>query len=840
MVTNGARVLHDCVGHLPECFPSTNNTSNECASVYGDAIQGTQANFQRLMNLIHEAGLLFITRYSESNSLAVINEAISKLRLVERGTPDSDVSKPNCLNDLGRALLIRFEHEEDMLDVRKAISYIQKAMTMVETESPAYLNNFGNALCLLFETTGDLLDILEAISHHKRAIQITAEDSQDLFQRLNDLGHAQLRYHERTGDFMTISEAISHLHNAVLLSPANGDLGPVLNNLGNSYRCQFECSGNLDDLSSAIANLQESVRRCPNGNPNKHTRLSNLGNCFVRRFDRTGDLMDISEGIACHQKAANFTSEGGHPEIPLWLNNLGLALKVRFERFGELADIVEAISHHQKGVQLTPDTHANLPIYLNNLGNCYRCQFERTGNTEHISEAIAHLQRAVDITPEDHRGLLIWLNNLGLSSRCLFDQTHHISDIDKAIGYMKKSVLLTPAGHTQESTRLTNLGISYGRRFTSTGDQSDIAQAVSYLQKALNCTPQDHATLASLLKQLGDTFSERGTRTGNAADIHVAISNYSLAATCTVGPPSLRLLAAQEWAKLCRSYNQSQLLDAYGVAIDLVSHLAGFEQTIQKRYTNLIDVSNLSASAAAAAFQKGKPELAIEWLEQGRCLVWSQLNDLRTPLDDLRMKHPSVADELLRVSVALDNAGSRKDGSVPGNTLLQRMSLQEEITSHVKLAQERDALLKRIRNIPEFEQFLEPLSCTTLLEGLPPSGTVIVVNVHTDSCDAVALQHETAGFVHIPLPEFSYTIAENLRESLKACLHGAGVRVRGDIFDGRGMRLESGKGSSLSRILQELWLLVVNPILCALGHTVTASGHSTYLSLTNLCTRNLP
>ncbi|PPQ81854.1 hypothetical protein CVT25_013454 [Psilocybe cyanescens] len=821
-IANKARFLHDCGGHLPECFPDTDNgtyCSKECSVAYDSAINTADGNTSRLMSLLYEAGLFFLDRYSKSGTLSVINEAISKLSIVVKGTLDSDHKLSCRLNDLGRSLLIRFEHEEDLLDVTRAISYIQKAISVtVEEESPTCLNNLGHAFCLLFETTGNLSEISDAISYHQRAVQLTPEDHRDLPRRLNDLGHAQLRYHERTGDLTTISEGIAHLEKAILLtSDGSADLAMALNNLGNSFRFRFECTGSIDDLSSAIANIQESVRQSPEGNPRKHTRLSNLGNCFVRRFERTGDLMDISQAIMCHQKAVNFTSEVGHPEMPVWLNNLSLALKSRFERTGDLADIAEAISYLKKGVQLAPETHPSLPIYLNNLGNSYRCQFQRTGNTAHITEAITYLQKAVEITPEGHLGLPIWLNNLGLSTRCRFEQTHNPEDIDKAIAYIRRSVLLTPAGHTQESTRLTNLGVLYGCRFTSTGEHSDIAEAVDNLQKAIKCTPEDHATLASLLKQLGDTFSERGARTGALPDIHVAISNYSLAATCSAGPPSLRLIAALQWAELSRSYSRAQLLDAYRVAIDLVSQLAGFEQTIQKRYINLLDVSNLSASAAAAAFEQGRPELAIEWLEQGRCLVWSQLNDLRTPLDDLRAKCPALADELLRVSVALDNAGAREEASLADSTLVQRISLQDEVTSHVKLARERDGLLKQIRYIPGFETFLQPLSYSTLVAGLPQSGTAVIINVHTDRCDAVALRHGMNGPVHIPLPGFSYIMAENLRKSLKARLQGAGVRVRGNVPDARGMRFESGDGRVLTGILKELWLLVVNPILEALG-----------------------
>jgi hypothetical protein len=196
---------------------------------------------------------------------------------------------------------------------------------------------------------------------------------------------------------------------------------------------------------------------------------------------------------------------------------------------------------------------------------------------------------------------------------------------------------------------------------------------------------------------------------------------------------------------------QSQSLEAYNTAIQLVSQVAGLEQTIQKRHTNLLDISDLATSAAACAFKFGRPELALEWLEQGRCLIWSQLNNLRSPLDTLFAHNPEIAHDMLRVSRALENAGSRGDLVAPSQveaTMEHKMSIQDEANTHVKLAQKWNELLTKIRTIPKFEDFLQPPSCSNLLKNLPDSGPVVVINVHKDSCDALALGGVQQGLLH--------------------------------------------------------------------------------------------
>ena len=237
-------------------------------------------------------------------------------------------------------------------------------------------------------------------------------------------------------------------------------------------------------------------------------------------------------------------------------------------------------------------------------------------------------------------------------------------------------------------------------------------------------------------------------------------------------------MSAIRWARHS-SYDLPQSLDAYYTAIQLVSQLAGLEQTIQQRHTNILDISDLATSAAACAFKFRRPELALEWLEQGRCLVWSQLNNLRTPpLDDLFAHNPEIAGKMLTVSRALENAGSWGDSVAQSEgeaTMEYKMSLQNEVNTHVKLAQKWNELLTKIRTIPKFEDFLQPPACSNLLKTLPSSGSVVVINVHEDSCDALALSSDLDVPLHIPLHEFSYAKATDLRDQLKAHLLAANI-----------------------------------------------------------------
>jgi len=119
------------------------------------------------------------------------------------------------------------------------------------------------------------------------------------------------------------------------------------------------------------------------------------------------------------------------------------------------------------------------------------------------------------------------------------------------------------------------------------------------------------------------------------------VVNFRLAATCPFGPASLRLTAAKRWATLSQP---SELLEAYSCIIRLLSLISGLENTVQRRHESLADASQLSLAASAAALSLGHSDKALEWLVEGRCIVWNQINQFRTPVDNLHAYNPALAE----------------------------------------------------------------------------------------------------------------------------------------------------------------------------------------------------
>ncbi|KAF6764575.1 CHAT domain-containing protein [Ephemerocybe angulata] len=653
----------------------------------------------------------------------------------------------------------------------------------------------------------------------------------DLADQLNSYAVRQAVDFETTGVLSTLNDGISFVQQAVDMTPqGHADLPSRLNNLGGMLLRRFERAGELSDLTNSTTLAQKAVELTPGGHANLPARLNNLGISLARRFERTGEPSDIADAIAAGQKAVELAPRG-HADLPAMLNNLGNSLNGRFDRTDELSDIADAITAQQKAVELTPQGHANLPSYLNNLGNSFTRRFEQTWELSDIAEAIAVGQKAVDLTPQGHADLPTILNNLGGSFTRRFERTGELSDIADAIALQRKAVDLTPQGHAQLPGFLNSLGGSFTCRFKRTGELSDIADAIAVQRKAVELTPQGHAQLPCFFSNLGHSFYQHYYSTGKMGDLEEAISCYKTASISSVGSPRARLHAAQRWARTLIQYDPQspEILLAFDTATGLVAMVAGLEQTVRGRYTQLEETSSLALKAAAAACAVDRPDKALEWLEQGRCLVWNQLNNLRTPLTDLQMKDEDLAQEIANVSQQLESAGSSRVQSHVDMSLREKMSLEVETRAHSDLAKKWKDLLRRARALPGFESFLKPSPCSAIMSHLPESGPIIVINVHKSRCDALALMAGLNEPLHIPLPNFSIHKAKKYRAIFDHQLRARKLRARevevalsiDDQLSLRGVRPapigKDGEDLSVHRALRGLWEEVVKPVLDALG-----------------------
>ncbi|KAJ2935683.1 hypothetical protein H1R20_g1408, partial [Candolleomyces eurysporus] len=786
-------------------------------------------------------------------------------------TPQDSADLPGWLLSLGNALQLRSDRTDDIADLTQSISAKRKALELTplgHSRLPSVLYNLGATLYRHFGVVGDMSSVDEAIRMQVEAVELTAPGDVELAKRFIGLAISYIGRFNRTGQPSDLDNALKAHENAQALTPqGHPQLSKIRSSLGDAYHGRFLISGAIQDINEAIFNRREAVKLIQIGHKDRPYELCALGRSIVQRYQHQGAGADLEESIPMMQEAIGMITED-EKRMPEFLVALGIALMARYEHREDMTDLEESISILQKSVSLTREGDPSLPERLNSLGSACHQRFKHSRDFLDIREAIEAKEKAVALTPADDTRLTDHLNNLGNSYQLFYQVARDFRFIEQAISVEEKAIAVAPAGHAKNPSLFNNLSNSLLYRFDHTKDLSDIDKAISLKEEAIALCPPDHADLHSHIKNLGSAWRARFEATQELADIDKAIfryreslelipplhssqqelydntayafyirsftSNdngdtkeaiayYRLAATSSAGSARAKLEAADKWALVAQKRDRSdpEVLEAFDVAVNLWTMVGGLEKTVQHRHEVLQGNTTFILKAAAVAFEFGRTDKALEWLEQGRCVVWNQINHLRSPLGALRHHDENLADRVLQLSKMLELAGSR-ERSFPC-TIEEKMSLQQEVKSHTRMVKEWDELLATIHGIPGFEDFLQPTSYSQLLRHLPQDGSVVVINVHRDRCDALALSSEFDQPKHIPLPEFSDKQAERLHHRLQKRLAVFGLSGRQEEdneMTGRAIRAlkRDAEGQDVVQdVLSVLWKTVVKPILDCMG-----------------------
>lgn len=807
-----------------------------CASDLGQAISGYEAvvdgmpNTHRGMPIwLNNLSILLESRYKRTRRFADLNKAIDVQRRVLRSSPKGHTAIPGRLNNLGILLHDRFEHLGDLGDLSDALSTLDEAI-LLNPDMPACLETKGMILLERFKKSRELAEIEEAIRVCQKAVGLTLKGDPGLPQRLNHLGHSYDGRFEVRGHLGDINKAIELKYRGINLASRNHrKRAQWLDSLAGSLLRRFPRTEDLKDLTQAISAQQEAAENSPDAT-HKCILLNNLASSLVHRYMQTGDMADLNEAILSQHKAIEvIDTQPNYPGRLLFMNNLGIHLALRFQHTRVSTDIDDAIDFHQNVVRLTDEKDLAMHSRKDNLATALATRYQYSSKSSDLEGAILAGRQAVELARlYGLTDLPNILGNLAPILLCSFQREHRLEDVNEAICKLQEATSLTPDGHVDIRRYSFNLSICFQSRFQHTNDITDINEAIAILQKVVNLSSEMNTDMCNILHYLGTAFGLRYEHSGERQDLETAISKHRAAAMYPIGPPSKRLTAARHWVARANLIDPQQTLDGLGMSIELLSQVAGLEQTIEERYINIVETKNLSPTAAAIAIANKKYGLALEWLEQSRCLVWNQVNRLRAPIDELHSYDEDLANDLLRVSRALEVAGSRQTSSIIDATLAEKISMQSQVNSHLKHSREWDQLLKKVRKIPQFQDFLRPPRTPNLLKNLPKTGFVVVINVFTERCDALALASGLDAPQHIALPNFSHELAENLRQRLKQYLIINRVRMRDDEELTRTLRPMSDlfDDNLLSEILCALWLNVVKPIFHNLGIPVSVRSLS--------------
>ncbi|VDC06467.1 unnamed protein product [Peniophora sp. CBMAI 1063] len=758
--------------------------------------------------------------HKQSRDLSHLESAIA---LYQRAVDTAPVPTAHLLGRLGHCLYLYYLARGNVHNLQCAIAAKQSALQLVTEGHPdraLRLHNLSVSLRRRFESLGTVEDLKSAIEIQQDAVELTPDDDPSLPVRLDNLGSLQWLRCLRFGDLEDLERAIVSHQRATELTPEHHpDKAAWLNNLAWSLRRRFEHLHDPADLERAIPIQSRAVKLTPDAHPDLPGCLNNLGGLIWLRFRRFGELEDLESAIASQQRATELTPDN-HPDKANWLHNLAWSLRSRFERLDDPADLERAITIQRRVVELTPNNHPDLSVRLDNFGSLQLLSFRRFGKLEDLERAIASQQRATELTADDHPDRATRLHNLASSMRSRFERLGDSADLERAITIQHSAVELTPDDHPDLPGRLDNLGVLQWLSFRRFRKLEDFESAIVDHRRAVSLAVVNQPDKAVWLHNLGLILADDFRRERTMERFTDALSYLMAASSQSLASPANRLQIATNAIMFLDESPElrtaGMLLSAHSRVVDVLSELVWLGHNMKRRLEESQKLGQLVSSAVCVAIGVNALEQAMEWLDAGRGLIWTQTMSLRSPLYELEQVRPDLARALEDVQVQLRNSINASSGSDATELMnVAPVTGQDNYSSDYLrgLAIKHGNLLAEVRRLPDFENFLLPKKLSALLPSSSPlSGTMVFINVDHTRCDALILSPDGRIAV-VTLPQLSLDKTETLRAQWTAYLKQEKVRERAS---SQRYRPRSGGAVSPYGILDRLWRWIVGPILKAL------------------------
>ena len=335
-------------------------------------------------------------------------------------------------------------------------------------------------------------------------------------------------------------------------------------------------------------------------------------------------------------------------------------------------------------------------------------------------------REALNLCPQGHPGRSASLSNLGIRLSTRYEQLGAMEDLDEAIVLDREALNLRPQGYPDRSMSLNNLAVDLAFRYNQLGALDDLDEAIVLDREALNLRQQGHPDRSESLDNLASHVYNRFTRSTQLQDKGGLFSLYAELAQIPQIVSSNDLSAARAWIRVAEDFRHPTILLAHETSLRLlVQHLV-----ILKNLT-----SSLAVDAFSACLRERAPAHAVELLEQGRGVFWSQLSRLHSPLDDVALVSSlagkTLADEFTRLALLIRNALS-----LPGVEQHERLC---------RLNVELRTVVTNIRNLPGHSRFLLP-SLFPDLQHAASGGPVIILN----ASKYIAMMRSPSSAIEIP------------------------------------------------------------------------------------------
>ena len=536
---------------------------------------------------------------------------------------------------------------------------------------------------------------------------------------------------------------------------------------------------------------------CTLGHADHTSILNDVGVGLYIRYRQAGSIADLNRTIEIRQIRLTLCPLG-HPEHVWALEQLAMSLLEHYNIQKNKDDLQRLIEMHQRWIDLCPSGHPRHARALGKYAECLWESFNVWGNIEDLSRAIEMAGKCLDLCPEGHPD-----NKASLGSLAVYINTHYqkqgnLMDLNRAIDLQEQHLKLCPSNDLYYGVALQNLALSFQAHYHKTKDHSDLHNAIKLLKKALDIYPAYHSNFSLNVHSLGETTLLLSNSTQRSLPPHQlqdeAFKTYRLLKKCAPATSLDLLKAVQSWVQYAEKYNHSSVLEAYQTSLNTLDHFTSLNSSVNSRHETMqARVADLVNNAFSCGTRHNDFQMAVEFLEQGRGILWNQLARFDVSMTEL------------------ESQGDR--GRVLGRKFTQlstdlrkyaQGSVDKGTDPYWRVQREWQSIVDKIRSLDGFAHFLLPPLFDDL-QHAAEDGPVVIVNASKYTCDALIVLR-SRGPVHVSLP-CSLADAEQLCVQLSELTRDAHA-------------YGNHRESWVKEILRDLWSSVVEPIASALQNDV--------------------
>jgi len=588
---------------------------------------------------------------------------------------------------------------------------------------------------------------------------------------------------------MKCLEALAVLCREELFS---NQLGPQLNIFVESFAAAFirRTMNFLDSPSQQITMCLCEANACL---PDSNLVSMALSKSFLLRFVLTQSNEDYERAMTPLDRIISSHSTAESPNQYL-TNALAEAADLAHWRFvlhGSPEYLEEAISRsraHLISTSLENPKRRNIIQFVEGLE---RRSLDDFGVTHGLPEVHPTDPKTTCLPPFSHlTASLAEMNAMESPSMTALDLFWHLDavnsmkritdgkDIDEAIKYCRlllASLQQSPI-HLEMTTDLIVIALGDFLRhiFGLTNNPEYLDESIDVYQGILKRSRALWTEFLVIQQLIASLFS-RFMLSKDRKDFDEIMQLHSLASTNTYAKATKRFELSCDWAYCARISGHSSTSTAYESAISLMQEVLTFAPTLEIQHSHLLTMRNhiekLPLNYASFLAHKGHLKEAIETLERGRGLLWSEMRGLHTSVDYLHRADPLLARKFADLNGDLEALATSfspilwsNDGGINGNGEMDPFG--RVVVKQRKLLDERNSLITQIRLLPGFENFLMAPSFDTL-RSAAANGPVIIVNHCNWRSDIIILLHDSPPSIITTSDDF-FDRARGLKDQLLA------------------------------------------------------------------------